>query len=294
MSFFHLDKTAQTVVLFAALATASCQDGASDGTPAPRMAKPRIGYGLVNGWHLSPPDLLAEALDEARLGLTAIEWAPAWGSPRDPACSDGSTSKTYPAEAKAFVAAMRARGIETNIIVVNANGCAQRRQDDAYVRRAVEFIEHEIGHDLVSLTIVSEPWASPSLAEHWTRLGMSIWSGALVVPDAGQNHRTGRSYLGIPATLIDVHYCSDAELLRDLATPRAGTLHNTDCGPIINPGAARAAEFTLLAALGSPLLIYDFKGTSPDFATIAAMGEALASRGLDDRAVRTSQHRISP
>lgn len=278
MTFFRLDKTAQTVVLFAAIATACSENGS---VPLPtEQPKPRIGYGLVNAWHLSEPAPQARALDDAGLGLTAIEWAPAWGSPIDPRCSDKSTHETYPMQARIFVETMRAHGIETNIIIVNANGCSQRNQPDSYVTTAVEEIRDGIGTDMVLLTAVSEPWAYPEKAEHWTRLVAERWPGKLVVPDAGQGHETGRPYWsGLLAELVDVHYCSEPDLLRDLERGNPGVLHTTDCGPILNPGPERAARLAAAAAsTDSPLLIYDYRGTSPDYATIAAMGEAIRPR----------------
>lgn len=282
MIFTRLDKATQTAILFGALVVASCgpEGASSSSAPAPKP-KPLVGYGLVNAWHLIDPEPLAQALDDAGLGLTAIEWAPAWGSPKDPRCADGSTSITYPNIARQFVDTMRAHGIETLVNVVNANGCSQRHQADSYVVTAAQQIADQIGTDGVLLSVVSEPWADPEKAEHWTRIGASHWLGKLVLPDAGQNHRTGRQYWPIPfhVELTDVHYCSDPELLRDLGAPRADVLHSTDCGPIINPGPERAARFAALAAAGgSPLLVYDFKGLSPDYATIAAMGEAIRPR----------------
>lgn len=294
MTFFKFDKIAQITVLFGALLLASCGDHTNDsGSPdAPvYKTKPLIGYGLPNAWQLdeNDPVVLADALDAAGAGLTIIEWAPAWGSPVDPRCHDGSTSQTYPEKAATFVDVMRSRNIWTNIVIVNANGCAQRNQPDDYVVQAIKDVVDYVGTDMVLLTIVSEPIAYSEKAEQWTRLGAQHWPGLLVIPDIAQNHRTGRPFIeGLKASLIDVHYCNDDQLIADLKSPDPHVLHNTDCGLIVNPGEARAERFAELAAKGnSPHVIYDFHGKTYDLVVIAAIGRGI-QKGQQEQEVVAS------
>ncbi len=77
---------------------------------------------------------------------------------------------------------------------------------------------------------------------------------------------------------VDWHHCEDfTEATGRLQTAGAPTLNNTDCGPVINPGPARAGAMARIAMeKGARSLIYGFKDRAIDKTVIDALGDEIA------------------
>lgn len=254
----------------ASLLAAGRSAWASAVPPARQRASLLIGYGVVNLWHTLDPAELAGLLGAAGCTLTEIEYV-AWFDERG---RKGRSSETRVAMAKRFVNAMRQQRITTLISLVNWNGEAQRRQSDAWFQERLREIGGEIGPERVILLGVSEPdGQEDGKAHRWMRYALEQWKGRKAA--CGDGGRGAPQIQGFD--YVDWHHCEDfTEATVRLQTAGAPTLNNTDCGPVINPGPARAGAMARIAVKqGAHFLIYGFEDRAIDKAVIKALGEAI-------------------
>lgn len=251
---------------------AACRSALGAAVPtASQRARPLIGYGVVNRWHTIDPAELAGRLSEAGCTLTEIEYV-AWF---DESGRKGLSSETRVAAAKRLVNAMRRQGITTLISLVNWNGEAQRRQSDAWFQERLREISEQIGPERVILLGVSEPdGQEEGKAHRWMAYALEQWKGLKAA--CGDGGRGAPRVKGFD--YVDWHHCEDfTEATVRLQTAGAPTLNNTDCGPVINPGPARARAMARIAVKkGAHFLIYGFKDRAIDKAVINALGDEIA------------------
>ncbi len=239
-------------------------------SPSSSRAPILIGYGVVNLWHRIDADELAGLLTEAGCTCTEIEYV-AWFDERG---RKGSSSETRVALAKRFVNAMRRQRITTLISLVNWNGEAQRRQSDAWFQERVREISEQIGPEQVILLGVSEPDGQEGGKAHrWMAYAMEQWKGLKAA--CGDGGRGAPQVKGFD--YVDWHHCEDfTEATVRHQTAGAPTINNTDCGPVINPGPARARAMARIAfKRAAHFLIYGFDDQAADKAVIRVLGEEL-------------------
>ncbi|HEY3284199.1 MAG TPA: hypothetical protein VGN26_18170 [Armatimonadota bacterium] len=240
---------------------------------ARRNPEPFIGYGLVNLWYTIDAARLAARLHAAGCNFTEIEYV-AWFNE---AARRGESAETRVRAAQRLVKAMRRRNITTMISLVNWNGSAQRKQDDAWFLERLREIRSVIGPDRVILLPVSEPDGQEGgKAYRWAEMATREWPGLR----AG-NGDVGRGDPRVPGfDYVDWHHCDDfTEKTLRLTTAGKPTLNNTDCGPVLNPGPTRAAAMARIAlARGAHFGVYGFKDSSIDETVIRALGEEICRR----------------
>ncbi|MGC8668952.1 MAG: hypothetical protein ACP5VE_12635 [Chthonomonadales bacterium] len=94
---------------------------------------------------------------------------------------------------------------------------------------------------------------------------------------------TGRHEWKLPTVMVgygvvNLWHTVDAHRLGTLLQRVAGrpVINNTDCGPVINPGAARAAAMAKAAiSCGAHFLVYGYDDTTIDEPLIAALGQVI-------------------
>lgn len=241
----------------------------------PKAASP-IGYGLANYWHTIDPVAFAGALSDAGLNLTVIELMP-WFTVKGGGCkhNGGLSDQTFPQEATEFVEAMRAEGISTIVIGVNANNCKTKKWTTAEFQ-ALNNAVMGIGPALVWYLPVNEPWTGGSITGGWNSLARKTWTGTFLVADKSRNSASGQPYFAVPHDLVTVNACTD-EAAFDALESGHPVLVTTDCTGTLNPGPDRAAHLAKVALqTKTPLVIYDFRGEQPDLAVLAAMGNEVS------------------
>lgn len=236
-----------------------------------------LSVALPNGWPGIDAEAYGSALESSCENLTLIEALP-WFD-RSGECDarhPDLCTESFPEVRRAFLRSMSAHGIRTVVTSENMNAYGPRQKSDEWFRSLIRSIREDaevVGLDNVILGAPSEPWASPAIAERRARIAREEWPGLFIVPDRGANHATGMPYYpGFSYDYLEVHPCTVQDALRSI---RMGVpiLTVTDCGPVLNPGPVVSAELARSAKdLGSPLIIYDFRATEPDYATIHAIG----------------------
>lgn len=238
--------------------------------PSSQRAPILIGYGVINLWHTIDPGELAGLLSAAGCTLTEIEYV-AWF---DESGRKGLSSATRVESAKRFVDAMRRQGITTMISLVNWNGEAQRRQNDAWFQERLREINGQIGPERVILLGVSEPDGQEGGKAHrWMAYALEQWKGLKAAcGDGGRGTPRVKGF-----DYVDWHHCEDfTEATVRLQTAEAPTINNTDCGPVINPGPARARAMVRIALKkAAHFLIYGFDDQAIDKAVIRVLGEEI-------------------
>jgi hypothetical protein len=265
-------KVNRRVFLGAGLLAAGRAALGSAAAPAPAPRPPLlIGYGVVNLWHTIDPEGLAGLLSTAGCTLTEIEYV-AWFNE---SARQGLSSETQVKAARRLVSAMRRQQITTLISLVNWNGEAQRRQSDAWFQERVREISEQIGPERVILLGVSEPdGQEDGKAHRWMSYALEQWKGLKAA--CGDGGRGAPRVKGFD--YVDWHHCEDfTEATVRLQTAGAPTINNTDCGPVINPGPARAGAMARIAMKkGAHCLIYGFKDRAIDKTVINALGDEIA------------------
>lgn len=251
------------LLILLALFVVGCGSGGGSSTVSPQAVDNQpfrnIGYAWPWYWNQVDPEVFSDTLSRARIGLTEIEYT----------LPDGHADIFA---AHSFVSAMRKKGIWTFVNVANANnetvkGWARIGFDIPF-RNRVDDIVNGIGPDHVILGAVSEPDESPAYFR-WAQYARSRWTGEFAVPG------------NFPAPDLqsdweDIHYCTVANLIRDIATSHPHFLFNTDCRTVLNPGLPVVINLLpLVKDSGNTLLIYDPLPASPDYNFIDAVGKAL-------------------
>lgn len=253
--------------------------GSDSGKPGlPETAElPQIGYGIPNACHLVDSSLLADSLASADLGLTVCEAQP-WFTKTGSGCkhNGGLSDDFFPGALSGFVSDMRSRGIVTVLIGVNANNCKVRDTWDLSQFAILNDFVLSLGTEKVWYLPVNEPWTGRSaLNSSMNSHARSLWTGTFLVADQKRNHFSGEPYFAVPKDFVTVNACTDEAAYTALES-KGKVLVTTDCTGTLNPGPERAAGLARSAKLnGTPLVIYDFRGTTPDQAVISAMGAAI-------------------
>mgnify|MGYP001558131215 FL=1 len=196
-----------------------------------------LGYGSVETWPVLNPTVAAADLAKAGLTLTEIEW------------TIGQSSTTYPREAKAWVIAMRARGVTTLINIVNWNNAAARLQDDAWFQTQLSTVL-AFGPGGLILKGVSEA-NGDATALRWQQKVVTQASGWATGGNVSHRSAVGGE------TWPTYHSCSVAALLGLLNPSR---IVISDCTPVLasNLSQADVQDLTRNALdRRSPLLLYD-------------------------------------
>jgi hypothetical protein len=257
-----------------------------------------IGYSLPNSWQLQDPAAFAKLLGENHHSVTQMDWTPYIDSPNvcddkrrssmlaspDPEVSRlgalRSTNATYAERARALVTELRRWNVKAFINIANMNGCATTSRPDSWFNEQLNWIMQNIGTEGVVLYPVSEPWGfEPNgKSRRWSQMARNVWTGLFNLPDYGANTYTGRPYWNFPYDTLDVHYCDRVKLNTGISKGDWRSIANTDCSPILNPGAETAAQWAKQALKNNTnLIIYDFSARTPDQNTIVAMGRELGA-----------------
>ena len=112
-----------------------------------------------------------------------------------------------------------------------------------------------------------------TIRHRWMGFALEQWKGLKAA--CGDGGRGAPQVKGFD--YVDWHHCEDfTKATVRLRTAGVPTINNTDCGPVINPGPARAGAMARIAVKkGAHFLIYGFKDRAIDKAVIHALGEEI-------------------
>ncbi len=225
-----------------------------------------LGYASVHDWWMGDQERIVNALAEAGLTLTHVEFA----------SDQGEAGWDYQ-KARRFVDLCRAAGI-TVLIDVNWNDGALREWTDEQYRNHVRSVVNIIGRPGVLFEPVSEP-GDPRLTR-WHDIALEEWGEAELVCNIGF---PGSKLL--PGDWKDQHFCDYGQLVSFLDREDSLLIRSTDCTPLLSRSwdEGMVREATQLALdRRSPFLIYDTwpyaEGGPTRFDVIAWMGSAIQGR----------------
>lgn len=223
--------------------------------------RPRVGANDTRFWDLEDPEALASRLAAAGLGIVPIELNPAVIGEKRGCRGTPDEVRLDPAAYRELVEANRRHDLVTLVVLVNWNGCAERRMSDA------EFLDRlgvvlSAGADRVWIEPVSEPFAHHGTFDpkprRWTELARERWTGTFVIPNfaGGQTVAIGPAFPDVPHDYVDYHPCSVENAEAALRRP-GNHLVMTDCTPVFDPGPGAAANLTQISLeTGVPFVVY--------------------------------------
>lgn len=231
-----------------------------------------IGYGVVNEWYKVDPDTFADQLACAGLNLTQVEWVPILN--RDQ-FYEVSPNDVMPEVVKAYVEAMRARGIWTFINIANYNGDNIKNAPTSWFQSQLDYIIQEIGTDHVILQSASEWDSNDSKYQDWANRLDDQWTGEKAWNVGSRPSSAPSGYYR------DWHTCDPSNY-----GPNGGSriLLSSDCTPTINHIRGNQEHTRKFAngvlSKGSSLIVYGFWDDAPDLAAIAGIRDAIIDQGL--------------
>lgn len=234
-----------------------------------------IGYGPTSSWPGLDPAAFGDILVQNRVMFTEIRLFPKSGLIPEIAA------------AKRFITEMRKHNIHVLVEVVNANDPLHPFLDDIWFEGVITAFRDAVGMTGIVLAAVTEPQAVKLIPEvfakmqRWQDRAAMLWRGQLASYAYPLEPTTYISVAGYAErTLRDYHYCDMPSALQGIRTFPTGSVHNTDCWPLV-ASVLKLEEAAALAraawACKTFLMIYDHNLPSPNYEMIRAMGAAIST-----------------
>ncbi len=236
------------------------------------------GYGLIGSWP-GKGEVLGNLLRDHGLNYTSLELCAG-----TPGSIEGDevirTASENGEELRAFVEAMRERGIVTEIILLNANGPEQMAMPFSFFQAWLDFIE-ELGPELLMVLAVSEPAdTSEQRAMFDATLEQLGGAGFTIVG----NGFGGRGDPPDGVTFTEWHWCES--WVGEIGGYPPPFISNTDCSPMLELEPSVAGELACAALeAGAYFLIYELRIEDPREDVIAAIGDCIPEGGLEVPAI---------
>lgn len=227
-----------------------CLNDSKPSAPQKR-AQTFIGYSLAWTWHDASWDHLGSALYRNGLTFTLVEL--------------GGETKEYFEESlqklPEFLSTMKKYSVYTEVVIVNSNTCAIE-WEDAWFFDYVDRVKEIVKDQRVLLNPVTEPGsfktckASKEKTQRWLTYAYSKFPKDILVAEVDRPWVKPFHHL---ALFREKHWCTDFTV-RNIVK---GAINSTDCGPLLDPGPARAAQMARSAMdTQSHFIMYRGKGDS--------------------------------
>ena len=227
-----------------------CKDIDRPGAPEKR-ARTFIGYSLPWTWHDANWEHLGSALYRNGLTFTLVELG-------------GGTKEYFEVSLQklpGFLSVMKEYGIYTEVVIVNSNTCGIEWEDSWYFNY-VDRVREITKDQNVLINPITEPGnfktckASKKKTQRWIAYAYSKFPKDILVSELDRSWAKPFHHL---ALFREKHWCADFTV-RNIVK---GAINSTDCGPLLDPGPARAAQMTRASIdTQSHFIMYRGKGDS--------------------------------
>jgi hypothetical protein len=239
------------------------------------------GYGLIGAWP-GQGEALGNLLRDHRLNYTSLELCA--GVPGSiPGEEVIRTASGNGAEVTAFVTAMRAREIVTEIVLLNANGPDQMAAaaSGSFYQDWLDFLE-ALGPERLMILAISEPQDTALQRELSQRCTDQLGAAGFTIVGNGFGGRGDPITEGW--TLTEWHHCAMwTDIIGDFLPP---FVSNSDCRPLIGLAPSAAGELACAAmGVGAYFLIYELDVAGPRPDVIVAIGACIPEGGLEIPAI---------